>query len=104
MSHIYINLFVLVLIVLLAASVYINTASAQQITSSYVQTEAARWTQEYVTVQLQCSTTCKEATNVKQQSLDECKHSNTHQRNECIANARLEYNQHIADIRLKFKK
>lgn len=92
------------LTVFLVVSANISSLSAQQVTSTYLQIEPARWTQEDVTVQQKYSTAFKEATNAQQQSIDECKALNAAPRNECIANARMAYNQDMAAIRLKFKK
>lgn len=104
MNHAYKNYLAPTLIVLLVVTTNISTLSAQQVTSTYLQIEPARWTQEDVTVQQQYSTAYKEATNAQQQSIDECKALATSQRNDCIANARLAYNQDMAAIRIKFKK
>ena len=104
MRHIYKNVFAPTLKVLLIASIYTGTVSAQQVTSSYIQNEPARWTQEDVTIQQQYSTALKEATNAQQQSIDECRKLNMSQISDCVANARLAYNQDMAAIRLKFNK
>jgi len=104
MRQIHKILFTQALTVLLAVSANVGTSYAQQVTTSYLLIEPARWTQEDVTVQQKYSTAFKEATNAQQQSIDECKALNTTQRNECIANARMAYNQDMAAIRLKFKK
>ena len=90
--------------VLFVTSANVSTVSAQQPTSSYMQVEPARWTQEDVTLQQQYSTAFKEATNAQQQSIEECKTLLPNQRSVCITNVHLSYKEEMAAIRLKFKR
>ncbi len=104
MHHIFKNYLTPTLAVSLFVFANIETLSAQQVTTTYMMVEPARWTQQDITIQQKYSTAFKEATNAQQQSIDECKALIPLQRNSCIADARMAYKQDMAAIQLKFKK